>query len=109
MRWHVNLPRALRDVGVLLLCLFAASAVGGHRELITDGVTGTLFSPDDPAACAAALAALLGARDTWDARRAAGRAQVAANHDWARNIHRYQDVYQGVIARSLDRAIRKAA
>lgn len=89
--------------------LVAASAVGGHRELITDGVTGTLFSPDDPAACAAALAALLGARDTWDARRAAGRAQVAANHDWARNIHRYQDVYQGLIARSLDRAIRKAA
>ncbi len=89
--------------------LVAASAVGGHRELITDGVTGTLFSPDDPAACAAALAALLGARDTWDARRAAWRAQVAANHDWARNIHRYQDVYQGLIARSLDRAIRKAA
>ena len=31
--------------------------VGGHRELITDGDTGTLFAPDDPAACAAALAA----------------------------------------------------
>ena len=35
--------------------LVAASNVGGHRELITDSVTGTLFAPGDPAACAAAL------------------------------------------------------
>jgi glycogen(starch) synthase len=28
--------------------LVAASDVGGHRELIEDGVTGTLFPPDDP-------------------------------------------------------------
>ena len=39
--------------------LVAASSVGGHRELITDGDTGTLFAPDNPGACAAALAALL--------------------------------------------------
>ncbi len=36
--------------------LVAASDVGGHRELIEDGVTGTLFAPDDPPAIAAALA-----------------------------------------------------
>src|SRR3546814_11932468 len=36
--------------------LVAASNVGGHRELIEDGATGTLFAPDDPAAIAAALA-----------------------------------------------------
>jgi glycogen(starch) synthase len=29
--------------------LVAASDVGGHRELIRDGETGTLFAPDDPA------------------------------------------------------------
>ena len=34
--------------------LVAASDVGGHRELIRDGDTGTLFPPDDPAAIAAA-------------------------------------------------------
>ena len=89
--------------------LVAASAVGGHRELITDGETGTLFAPDDPAACAAALARLLADRSGWDARRAAGRAHVAASHDWARNIHRYHDVYQRLVARSLDRDVPAAA
>jgi PEP-CTERM/exosortase A-associated glycosyltransferase len=77
--------------------LVAASAVGGHRELITDGITGTLFAPDDPAACAAALADLLADRSTWDERRAAGHAHVAASHDWARNVERYRAVYQKLL------------
>jgi glycogen(starch) synthase len=77
--------------------LVAASAVGGHRELMLDGITGTLFAPDDPAACAAALADLLSDRSGWDARRAAGHAHVAANHDWARNVQRYQAVYQKLL------------
>jgi PEP-CTERM/exosortase A-associated glycosyltransferase len=89
--------------------LVAASDVGGHRELIEDGVTGTLFAPDDPAACAAALADLLAARDSWEARRAAGRSHVAANHDWQRNIYRYHDVYQRLLARPLDCPVPAAA
>jgi glycogen synthase len=89
--------------------LVAASDVGGHRELIADGVTGTLFAPDDPTACAAALAALLAEPESWDARRAAGRAHVAASHDWQRNIYRYHDVYQGLLAHPLDRSIPAAA
>ena len=74
--------------------LVAASDVGGHRELIEDGVTGTLFAPDDPAGMAAALAALLADRDGWDARRARGRAFVAAERNWAVNVGRYEPVYQ---------------
>ena len=77
--------------------LIAASNVGGHRELITDGSTGTLFAPDDPADCAAALAGLLANRASWDARRSAGRAHVARHHDWAKNINRYQDVYHNAL------------
>lgn len=80
--------------------LVVASDVGGHRELITDGVTGTLFKPDDPAACANALAELLGNPQIWDQRRAAGRAHIAANHDWSANILRYQDVYQTALTAS---------
>src|SRR5690606_22420533 len=56
--------------------IVAASDVGGHRELMTHGVTGTLFAPDDPAACAAALADLLDRRDDWQAMRAAAREHV---------------------------------
>ena len=74
--------------------LVAASNVGGHRELMRDGQTGTLFTPDDPAACASALAALLDDRSYWDTRRKAAKAHVIESHDWARNALRYQLVYQ---------------
>ena len=77
--------------------LVAASSVGGHRELITDGLTGTLFASDDPQACAEALANLLADRSSWDERRSLARAHVAANHDWARNVQRYQAVYQSLL------------
>ena len=81
--------------------LVCASDVGGHRELVTDGSTGVLFVPDDPAACGRALARLLSARDDWDALRAAGRRHVRQRHDWHRNAERYQDVYQTVLGRTV--------
>lgn len=74
--------------------LVAASAVGGHRELVEDGRTGVLFTPDDPAACAAALADLLADRGSWERLRTAGLEHVRAGHDWACNVRRYRDVYQ---------------
>ena len=89
--------------------LVAASDVGGHRELITHGVTGTLFAPDDPAAIAAALAELLSDQANWEARRAAGRAHVRTSHDWALNVHRYLVVYQTLLARSVDCRVPAAA
>ena len=78
--------------------LVAASSVGGHRELISDGDTGTLFAPDDPAACAAALAGLLDHRDGWDAMRARAAAHVRARHDWAANAQNYHSVYHLLLA-----------
>jgi glycogen synthase len=89
--------------------LVAASNVGGHRELMTDGVTGTLFTPDDPAACADALATMLADRSHWDARKTTALAHVRINHDWARNARRYQDVYQSLLTRSLERSTSLAA
>jgi glycogen(starch) synthase len=77
--------------------LVAASSVGGHRELIEDGVTGTLFAPDDPAAIAHALAGLLADRAGWDARRATARAFVERERNWSSNILRYAPVYQRLL------------
>ena len=77
--------------------IVAASDVGGHRELITDGQTGLLFPPDDPMGMAASLADFIDRRDSWPTMREAGRAHVAAHHDWARNVQRYQRVYQDLI------------
>ena len=77
--------------------LVAASDVGGHRELIRDGDTGTLFAPDDPAALAAAVAALFADRAGWDARRARARAFVEAERNWSSNVARYEPVYRSLI------------
>ena len=78
--------------------LVAASDVGGHRELIRDGETGTLFAADDPAAIATALAGLLADRDEWDTRRARARAFVERERNWSSNISRYEPVYQRLLA-----------
>lgn len=83
--------------------LVAASDVGGHRELIADGVTGKLFAPDDSSACAVALAQLLDERDRWDVYRAAGLEHVRNWHDWAKNVERYQDVYQSLLPQAAQR------
>ncbi|MCW4463185.1 glycosyltransferase, exosortase A system-associated [Sphingomonas sp. BT-65] len=78
--------------------LVAASDVGGHRELIRDGDTGTLFPPDDPAALAQAVAAVFDNRAGWDAQRERGRTFVEKERNWSSNISRYEPVYQRLIA-----------
>lgn len=78
--------------------LVAASNVGGHRELIVHGETGTLFAPDDPSACADALAELLNARTEWDTIRKAAVEHVRTRHDWHSNARRYRDVYHLLLA-----------
>ncbi|MXO96762.1 glycosyltransferase, exosortase A system-associated [Erythrobacter aquimaris] len=77
--------------------IVAASDVGGHRELIEDGVTGALFAPDDPQAIGAALSDLINRHEEWDAMREAGREHVAAHHDWGRNVSRYREIYQALV------------
>lgn len=78
--------------------LVAASDVGGHRELIRDGETGTLFPPDHPAALAHFLAGMFADRSGWDARRARARLFVERERNWSSNIQRYHPVYQRLIA-----------
>ncbi len=81
--------------------LVAASDVGGHRELIENGVTGTLFPPDDPRALADALAALFADRADWEVRRDVARAFVERDRNWSSNISRYHPVYQRLVGRTL--------
>ena len=74
--------------------LVAASDVGGHRELISDPETGTLFAPGNPSAMAQSLANLLADRGSWEGRRERGRTFVEAERNWAVNVARYAPVYQ---------------
>lgn len=78
--------------------LVAASDVGGHRELIEDGVTGTLFRADDPAALATALAALFADRASWPERRARAKTYVARERTWDRSVAAYVPVYERLVA-----------
>ena len=74
--------------------LVVASNVGGHRELIEDGVTGTLFPAGDPAALAEALASLFARRGEWEGRRDTARRFVERERNWSSNISRYAPIYQ---------------
>jgi glycogen synthase len=89
--------------------LVAASDVGGHRELVVDGVTGTLFTPDSPEACAGALSALLSSRAIWEDRRATARIYVETRHDWSVNVQRYQDVYQKLLRSSFVQSVQSVS
>ncbi|MCM8729490.1 TIGR04063 family PEP-CTERM/XrtA system glycosyltransferase [Hephaestia sp. GCM10023244] len=77
--------------------LVAASDVGGHRELIRDGETGTLFAADAPPAIAEALAGLLAQRDAWAERKARARDFVERERNWSSNISRYEPVYRRLV------------
>ncbi|MGS1016842.1 TIGR04063 family PEP-CTERM/XrtA system glycosyltransferase [Allosphingosinicella humi] len=81
--------------------LVAASDVGGHRELIEDNVTGTLFPADDPAALAAALDGLFADRPGWERRREVARAFVERDRNWSSNISVYAPVYQRLTGKAL--------
>lgn len=74
--------------------LVAASDVGGHRELIRDGDTGTLFTADDSHALAHSVASLFMQRDQWESRRAKALEFVREERDWAVNVRRYESIYQ---------------
>jgi len=80
--------------------LVAASDIGGHRELIRDGETGTLFAADDPEALADAVAGLLANRAGWEDRRAKARAFVEAERNWSSNIRRYEPIYQRLLGQA---------
>lgn len=73
--------------------LVAASDVGGHKELITDGETGTLFPADDPKGAAQAIDQMFAAREDWAQRRLAARSFVEKDRCWDKNIQRYDPVY----------------
>lgn len=78
--------------------ILIASDIGGHRELIDDGSTGVLFRPNDAGDLATKATELLGTPDRWAAMRAAGRAFVIQERNWAASVARYKPIYEALVA-----------
>ena len=80
--------------------LVVASDVGGHKELMVEGVTGCLFKAGDKHALAHTVLSLLNAPESWDAMRKAGRSFVEQQRNWARSVSCYKNIYTRLIAKS---------
>jgi len=74
--------------------LLMASDVGGHRELIQDGVTGYLFRPEQPAALAAAVVRVCADRERWSSIIAGARRYIETERNWRSSVARYREVYE---------------
>lgn len=77
--------------------MVVASDVGGHRELVRDGETGTLFPPDDAGALARTVAQVLARPDTWAAQIERARRFVEKERSWETVAARYPPVYEGLV------------
>ena len=78
--------------------LVAASDVGGHRELIMPGETGTLFAADDPKAIVESVNTLFENASDWPAMRERARRYVTEQRTWAQTVANYKPVYTRLLA-----------
>lgn len=82
--------------------LLVASDVGGHRELIEDGETGSLFKAGEPGALGNVIVELLEHPEWWERRRTAGRAFVERERSWPVSVAHYRRVYEQVVSTTFD-------
>lgn len=76
--------------------IFIASDVGGHKELIRDGVTGRLFTAGSAGALASTVEQMLASRDQWPAMRDAGRQFVEQVRNWSNSVANYDAAYRRI-------------
>ena len=79
--------------------LFVASDVGGHKELVVDGVTGVLHRAGDAGSLAEKLAALLNDPQQGVALKEAGRRFVETERNWDVSVANYRSAYERMLGR----------
>jgi PEP-CTERM/exosortase A-associated glycosyltransferase len=84
--------------------VFVASDVGGHRELVQDGVTGVLFRAGDRQSLADAVLRVAADRSMQERLIAAGLHYVRQERTWALAVRGYGPVYERLLGRSDGRA-----
>jgi glycosyltransferase involved in cell wall biosynthesis len=83
-----------------------ASAVGGHLDTVTDGVTGLLVPPRDPDRLASRIRDLLADPARRRALGAAAAARARSRYSWARIAAETEAIYAGLRqGRAEDRAV----
>ena len=94
------LPSRVEPFGIVLLeagafrCPVVASSTGGVPEILTDGVNARLVPPDDPAALAEELAALLHNRSERDRLSATLYEHVRTRFTWRSAYDSYAKVFR---------------
>jgi PEP-CTERM/exosortase A-associated glycosyltransferase len=83
--------------------VFVASDVGGHRELIEDGVTGLLFQADHQDALIAAVQRMMASPELRETLREQGLRFVREQRNWRNSVARYEAVYRGAVSRCRKR------
>jgi glycosyltransferase involved in cell wall biosynthesis len=79
--------------------VFVASDVGGHKELVDDGVTGVLFRAGDRTALADAILRVAADADLRGRLVANGLKFVREERTWTRAVRGYGPVYARVLGR----------
>jgi glycosyltransferase involved in cell wall biosynthesis len=77
-----------------------ATDVGANSRLIEHGVHGLLVPPDDPAALAAAVGALLADRDLACRLGTAARERAREQFSRAAMVRRFEDFFEGIARRN---------
>lgn len=70
-----------------------ASDVGGHQELIQDGVNGYLYQSGNQQDLTNRLIAVLNRQDQWDVIRSNGRQYIEQERNWGVSVANYKQVY----------------
>ncbi len=98
-------PSRTETLGLVLLeamaagCPVVAAASGGIVDIVTDGVNGYLFDPQDPRGAIAATQRLLAARNERDRLRQNARAE-AERWSWSAATQQLQAYYKTTLARA---------
>jgi glycosyltransferase involved in cell wall biosynthesis len=87
------LPNAILEAMAAELPVIA-TAVGGIGEILEDGRTGLLVTPDDPAALADRICQLMAAPGLARAMGIAARAEVTERYSLSRMVAAFDEVYR---------------
>lgn len=100
-------PSSTETLGLVLLeamaagCPVVAARRGGIPDIVTDGVNGYLFEPDDPQGAIAATQKLLAQKEEREQLRQNARKE-AEKWGWSAATSQLRNFYQGVLSNNLD-------